>query len=503
MLAEVVSYWYSRLWSQLWTPKPRSILRKQLDRATSYQEHEEIAMALDTMMGNDLWRQNPIDSGFDYKLISERLTQLYDARMAGDQLKIANILRASVVRNIGSISGKAMFTRSYAGTKILIEDYIDEVVRCIHALYSLPTTDKFDAQARHDLLSAIRRSLGRTVLVLQGGSVFGTCHLGVLRGLYQQDLLPRIIAGSGFGALVAALVAATPDLSAFFSTLPMYYEYFLGEKEIPLSERFSADRVKRILRDLASASSTNSKSSLMRLVKRCLGDMTFEEAFILTERTLNIVVYTDNPNVPSLFNYVRTPNVVIWSAAAASISEGSQLDIRFKKIDGSISKPHERWDAIPDEDKPVTTLPWVSVSSTAKVQPYMAMTALFNVNHFIISQTHPYVAPFLLTDLRKYAHVNTWYNKLTRLAVLELNHRLRQIDFFGLLPQTLKRVLVDEPFPGVEITTVPDIHAGDATHLFDAPSKELLEYWMLKGERSIWHALPLIRTRCLVEVALD
>ena len=41
--------------------------------------------------------------------------------------------------------------------------------------------------------------------MLQGGSVFGLCHVGVVRGLWKRGLLPRILVGWGVGGLIASL----------------------------------------------------------------------------------------------------------------------------------------------------------------------------------------------------------------------------------------------------------------------------------------------------------
>ena len=50
-----------------------------------------------------------------------------------------------------------------------------------------------------------RQTFGCTALVLQGGSVFGLCHVGVVRGLWKRGLLPRIFVGWGVGGLIASL----------------------------------------------------------------------------------------------------------------------------------------------------------------------------------------------------------------------------------------------------------------------------------------------------------
>lgn len=90
-----------------------------------------------------------------------------------------------------------------------------------------------------------------------------------------------------------------------------------------------------------------------------------------------------------------------------------------------------------------------------------------------------------------------------RLFMLEVRHRLSQLDEFGMLPSPVRRLLLDETIPGAGITVVPAISAADFLKLLDHPTKTSLGYWILKGERSIWPAIGALKVRCAVEVELD
>ena len=52
----------------------------------------------------------------------------------------------------------------------------------------------------------ILASVWKVSLGAAGGAMFGLCHLGVVKALHLRGLLPRIIAGTATGALIAALV---------------------------------------------------------------------------------------------------------------------------------------------------------------------------------------------------------------------------------------------------------------------------------------------------------
>lgn len=134
---------------------------------------------------------------------------------------------------------------------------------------------------------------------------------------------------------------------------------------------------------------------------------------------------------------------------------------------------------------------------------------LFNVNHFIISQARPYLIPFLQSDMhgpstlgRRTALTRTMAF-LIRLTALEVRHRLRQLDRLRLLSPSIRRFLVDEQVPGPSMTLVPEIKTGDFVRLLETPTQETLEFWIRRGERSVWPAVTALKVRCTIEMELD
>jgi TAG lipase/lysophosphatidylethanolamine acyltransferase len=252
------------------------------------------------------------------------------AREEGDILQLVNLLRSGLVRNLGNISAPRLFNRAFAGTKLLIEDYITQVAQAIADVTTLPTSPGadgsgaipgFSSQAKLDLLHDTRQAFGRSTLVLQGGAIFGLCHLGVVKALFDRGLLPRIITGTATGALIAALVGIHTE-----DELPK----FLSGESIDLSA-FTGGTSSLVGGDqAASASSGGWWATLTRRLRRwfregyfldvtvleeCVranvGDLTFEEAYNRTKRVLNITVATiGHGGVPNLLNYLTAPNVV-------------------------------------------------------------------------------------------------------------------------------------------------------------------------------------------------
>lgn len=227
------------------------------------------------------------------------------------------------MRNLGNITAPRLFNRAYAGTKLLIEDYITQVALAIEYVTAYPTLPAHDGglsnQAKLDLLHDTRQAFGRSVLVLQGGSIFGLCHIGVVKALHLRGLLPRIITGTATGALIAALVGVHNedelldflggegiDLSAFTARSAQAAEKGRGRQARHGWYTTLARRAKRFFLE----GHILDVGVLEECVRANVGDITFMEAYQRTKRVLNITVASNGGGVPNLLNYLTAPNVV-------------------------------------------------------------------------------------------------------------------------------------------------------------------------------------------------
>lgn len=151
--------------------------------------------------------------------------------------------------------------------------------------------------------------------------------------------------------------------------------------------------------------------------------------------------------------------------------------------------------------------PWRHVHYNEGESPLARIAELFNVNHFIVSQARPYLIPFLRSELNLLDRRQTgWTNlsrSLMRLILVELRHRLRQLDYLGLLPGSVSRLLIDETIPGPNLTLVPDLSFGDLGRLFQQPTRAQVAEWTLKGERGVWPAVSALKVREAIEIELD
>lgn len=209
----------------------------------------------------------------------------------------------------------------------MIEDYITEVAQAVSEVAKLPTSPGVDgnagtpglsSQSKLDLLHDTRQAFGRSTLVLQGGAIFGLCHLGVVKALFSRGLLPRIITGTATGALIAALVGihTEDELPTFLSGESIDLSAFTEMRKRGCAENGESfdgwwqtllRRVRRWFREGYFLDVT----VLEECVRANVGDLTFEEAYNRTKRVLNITVATTGRGgVPNLLNYLTAPNVV-------------------------------------------------------------------------------------------------------------------------------------------------------------------------------------------------
>lgn len=156
-----------------------------------------------------------------------------------------------------------------------------------------------------------------------------------------------------------------------------------------------------------------------------------------------------------------------------------------------------------------TFRPWTHASDKERKSPLARISQLFNVNHFIVSQARPYMIPFLESDMHgpslftarhKRAQMTSF---LFRMLGLEVRHRLRQLDTLGFLPAGIRRFLVDEEVPGASMVLVPTVTLSDFVRLLETPTRETIDYWILRGERSVWPAVCALKVRCMVEYDIE
>ena len=501
-------------------------------KATEYEDWWRAATALDQRPSSYDWRVNPIDELYDYKHVQDRRQELSRLRRNDNVIALAAYLRPGLLRNLFNITTLPLYDKTYTETKACIQAYIEESVEAVGYIASSTTASTSDsgrltAQEKLDILHDSRSTFGRTALFLQGGSIFGLCHLGVVKALLENALLPKIIVGTATGALMAALVGIHT-----YEELPR----FLNGDSIDLSAfAESSQRARqKTEEDLAYLDSAppaswfhNWLSTLERRARRYIeqgflldphvlaecvkanvGDLTFDEAYKRTGRVLNIIISSHNEATPDLMNYLTAPNVLIRSAALASfitnMGRESPIQLLYKNRDGEIRNLDIRPPG-PESPKKRRFPSAADPSGT----PTARLKQQFNVDHFIISQARPYVAPFVMPSLPHVRERRIWLGSLFPTSLLWhyptsfVKHGMLLAVIVGWLPDNLRRVLSDETVRGDCLTLVPEVHIADWRRLLKNPTKDKVDYWIMRGERSVWPSICALKVRCLIEVALD
>ncbi|KAG0188176.1 hypothetical protein DFQ28_005297 [Apophysomyces sp. BC1034] len=423
--------------------RPENRLLNRLVNSTNYDEWQTRAADLDRFLRNDIWKKSPVSKTYDYKLIKARLEHLRKARGENEVDSLMYRLRGGLLRNFGGICERKLFSHSYLGTKELIEDYMDETVSHIEYIEASPDLDQ---QAKLKFFSDARQGFGCSALVLQGGTAFALYHIGVVKALNEQGLLPRIISGTAVGAMIAALICIHTD-----EELPNILQPD-GINLTAFSRKSVKGHFKRRVTRLLKYGYLMDMKVLQECVRANVGDITFEESYARSKRVLNISVSSSRTQeVPQLLNHLTAPNVHI------------------------------------------------GVTNKHSEAPLSRLSELFNVNHFIVSQASLYAIPFI-AKAQNLQHETLW-NKMAYIIASEFKHRLYQLDQLHILPHIFRGVIEEKMSGNVNI--VPDLSLSDFNILFSNPTHSSLAYWILHGERSTWPLLSFIRTRCMIELALD
>jgi TAG lipase / steryl ester hydrolase / phospholipase A2 / LPA acyltransferase len=270
------------------------------------------AAELDVLEGKDAWKSDAVSPYYNHTLLQRHLNDLNEAQTSGDAAHMLFLLRTSLTRSLGNMGDVNLYKHSHIGTKFLIEEYISSACSTLDAfLNSVGTLQGSKLEPRHvmDQLLATRQAFGRSALLLSGGGTFGMTHVGVVKCLWENKLLPRIISGASAGSIVCSVLCTKTD-----EELPeTMNEFCYGDLEVFGPEKEESFLVKAAR--FAKFGALFGINHLERVMQGLLGDLTFQEAYNRTRRILNISVSTASVHeLPRLLNYITAPNVIIWSA---------------------------------------------------------------------------------------------------------------------------------------------------------------------------------------------
>ncbi|MEH6590935.1 MAG: DUF3336 domain-containing protein [Halioglobus sp.] len=451
-------------------------LQKLMDKCHSYEEWCEYAIEHDELSGQKRWRQVDQTSQYDYAQIRLRLDRLRSLRARHDYHGLMFTLNEGIHGNMGGMGRSTLYRRAKYGTKHLIEQYIDEIDDSLRFLAELDSSE-ISAEEKIDFFYRANICFGRSALMLSGGGVLGFYHLGVVKTLLDEGLLPRVISGSSAGSLVAGVVGTHTDeeLKHFYDPANVHFE---AEREASVFSRMFFDANPQI-----------DVGDLENIIARLIPDMTFQEAYEKTGRQVSITVAPAETHQRSrLLNAITSPNLYVRSAVMASCAVPGVFPpvmLMAKNVHGE-SQPY------------LPTRKWVD-GSIADDLPAKRLSRLYSTNHYIVSMVNPVATPFLRNG-REPGRLSSALGALGigfGREILNFYRGVVQKDGdqwpkFNLVMNGIHG-LIDQDYSG-DINIVPSFRWYNPTKILShLTEKELMEL-MQGGEHSSYPNIETIRT---------
>lgn len=430
---------------------------------------------------------------YDEELVRNKLQELRHRRQEGSLRDIVFCMRADLLRNLGNMCNPELHKGRLQVPK-LIKEYIDEVSTQLKMVCD-SDSDELLLEEKLAFMHETRHGFGRTALLLSGGASLGAFHVGVVKTLVEHKLLPRIIAGSSVGSIMCAIVATRswPELESFFEDSWHSLQFFDQMGGI-----FTV--VKRVM----TYGAVHEIRQLQRMLRHLTSNLTFQEAYDLTGRILGITVCSPRKHEPPrCLNYLTSPHVVIWSAVTASCAFPGLFEaqeLMAKDRFGEIVPFHPTFLLGPEQAPGTSSRRWRDGSLESDL-PMMQLKELFNVNHFIVSQANPHIAPLLRLKELVRAYGGNFAAKLAHLAEMEVKHRCNQILELGFPLGGLAKLFAQD-WEG-DVTVVMPATLAQYSKIIQNPSYSELQKAANQGRRCTWEKLSAIKANCAIELALD
>jgi predicted acylesterase/phospholipase RssA len=485
-------------------------------RATSnYQDWVAAAKKMDSYLGNDEWKEENEFAYYDSKTVETVYEQLMKCRVKAERAEAGEmvngggkgddtdrkhvedlrvLIEACVKNNFVGLENPRLYSQSYYGTKNLVQNYVDELEKCIRFLSK---TEQLSQEEKRSLFKGVYANFGRTALCLSGGASFAYYHFGVVKALLEADLLPDVITGTSGGALVAGLVATRTNDELKQLLVPALARKITACRE-PMSVWF-----KRWWK-------TGARFDSVDWAKQCSwwtrGSMTFREAYERTGRILNVSCVPADPHSPTILcNYLTSPDCVIWSAVLASAAVPGILNpvvLMMKTRSGQLvpySFGHK----------------WKDGSLRTDI-PIKALNLHFNVNFTIVSQVNPHINLFFFSSRGSVGSPVThrkgrgWRGGYLGSATeqylkLDLNKWLKVLRHLELLPRPLGQDWSQiwlQQFVGT-ITVWPRSRASDFYYILGDPTPDRLARMIHEGQQSMFPKLKFVANRLRIERAVE
>ena len=453
--------------------------------AESYSEWTAAAKAHDKASGVRQWVTSDESKHFDYASIRRRLRRLRRLKKNKDYAGILFALNEGLHGNIDGMGSSALYGKAKFSTKKLIVDYVNEVADALDLLASEAAED-IPFEERLDFFRRAQHCYGCSALVMSGAGSLLYFHIGVVKALWLEGVLPDILSGSSGGAIVGSLVSTHSD--KYIETM-LEPENLVSEieRDQGLFERFEAFRP-----EVASV------EDVQEALHRLIPNVTFQEAFESTGRHLNVsIAAAEKHQTSRLLNSITTPNVYVREAVMASAAVPGfyppvALAAKNDKGERQPYLPSRRWvDGSLSDDLPAKRL-----------------SRIYGVNHFIVSQVNPHIFPFVTDTKRKRDLLTTVKLAAGRTAREWINASASMFEKPISWNPTVSRYtnaalsIINQDYFG-DINILPDRRLFNPLKLLAHRSMEEIIELIEMGEKATWPKIEMIRVQTTISKALD
>ncbi len=459
-------------------------LERRMENATSYEEWKAAAIALDERTGAAGWKRAEQSSRYDYRAIRLRLAELRRVRAVDDPHQLLFYLNEGIHGNMGGMGSARLYRRARFGTKDLVTDYIREQSAALEQVAAV-SDDVIPLAEKLEFFHRASHCFGRTALMLSGAGALGPFHVGVIKALVEQDLLPNVISGSSAGALIAAIVGTRKG--------DALHQIFDPRSVVSVFSEAAEAEV-----DLIRGDRRMSVEALKAFVEHQIPDLTFQQAFELTGRRINVSVAPKELHQQSrLMNAITSPNVYIREAVLASCA----IPGVFPAVTlAARNRLGQRQPYVPSRQ-------WVDGSITDDL-PAKRLTRLYGVNHFVTSQTNPIVLWAIRDSQAQDNLFGRWWEinqnasrewlRATYPFAMEITRNLYPLN---VVTRMLYSVATQDYTADINI--LPRRRFWDPRKLLAVLSEGEVKTLISEGEAATWPRIEMIRNCTAVSRTLD
>lgn len=466
--------------------RTRARLTGKLDRANSYVTWSAAAAQYDDEMGLNNWKKSDTCESYDYRSIRHRLDIIRDLRLRRDYHRLLFTLNEGIHGNLGGMGKPSLYNKAKLGTKNLIHQYVNELCEALEDLNNVPA-DVISNEEKEDFFLRASHCYGHSALMLSGGATLGFFHAGAVKALFEEGLLPNIISGSSAGSIIAAI------------TCTHVGDEILDVLSVPNLE------MGRTQPSPSGKTANHSKSksvdieTLIDNLNRWIPDLTFQEAYDLTGRALNITVSGWSPNQASrLLNAIASPNVIIRSAVQASCAIYGiypPVTLEAKNAQG------EKVPYLPEQK-------WIDGSFLDDL-PAKRLARLYGVNHFISSMINPAVLATTRNPDKREGIVNHLIQtqsrilKMSTLEAVKFGRKYLRIKspLINMVQHLGYNVLAQDYT--ADINLFPRSRWFNPFKLLAPASRKEIQDRMREGELATWERTEMVRNCTSVSRTLD